>query len=97
MLIELSDTTGRLLLNRRCARLIDFSVGTTYSERVITRCVRQHAVKALGVHYDHVIEALASDRADDAFRIRVLLTPTSCRVESTALVCRKVSLLQDSV
>ena len=39
--------------------------------QVVRDVVVQHAVKALGVHHDHVIEALASDRADDALHVGV--------------------------
>ena len=40
--------------------------------RVVRDVVRQHAVKARRVHRDHVIELLASDRADHAFHVGVL-------------------------
>ena len=40
--------------------------------QVVRDVVRQHAVKAVCVHHDHVIEALASDRADDALDVGVL-------------------------
>jgi len=39
--------------------------------QVVCDVVGQHAVKALCVHHDHMIEALASDRADDAFHVGV--------------------------
>jgi hypothetical protein len=53
--------TGVSLLRARCVRA-----------QVVREVVREHAVKALCVHHDHVIEAVASDRADDAFRVGVL-------------------------
>jgi hypothetical protein len=40
--------------------------------QVVRDVVGQYAVKAVCVHHDHVIEALASDRADDALDVGVL-------------------------
>jgi hypothetical protein len=40
--------------------------------QVVRDVVRKHAVKALCVHHNHVIEALASDRANESLRVGVL-------------------------
>jgi hypothetical protein len=45
---------------------------------VVRYIVRQHTMKARRVHHDHVIEALASNRPDDAFHVGVLPRRSRC-------------------